>query len=114
MPEGTMRRIGQQITLMILLSLSGTPAGAATCGGDFSTFIAAFAREAAAQKVSARGLAALDGLAPDAQVISLDRRQGVFRQSFEQFAYPRINSRMAKAQRMMGQHAALLARIEQQ
>src|SRR5258705_5803852 len=29
----------------------------------------------------------------DPQVIALDRRQGVFRQSFEQFALPRINSR---------------------
>jgi lytic murein transglycosylase len=109
-----MRRISKQLAAIFVLGLTATPALAATCGGDFGSFIAAFSREAAAQKVSPRGLAALDGLAPDPQVISLDRRQGVFRQSFEQFAYPRINSRMAKAQRMMGQHAALLARIEQQ
>jgi lytic murein transglycosylase len=37
----------------------------------------------------------------------------VFKQSFEQFALPRINARLAKARRLMTQHAGLLARIEQ-
>jgi lytic murein transglycosylase len=108
-----MRRISQRLTLLFVLSLTHSPAHAASCGGDFAAFIAEFSREAAAQKVSPRALAALDGVAPDPRVIALDRRQGVFRQSFEQFALPRINARMAKAQRLMAQHAALLARIEQ-
>ena len=47
-------------------------------------------------------------------MVALDRRQGVFAQSFEQFALPRINSRMVKAQRMLGQYAGLLTRIEEQ
>ena len=96
-----------------MLGLTHSPALAASCGGDFAAFIAEFSREAAAQKVSPRAIAALDGVVPDPRVIALDRRQGVFRQSFEQFALPRINARMAKAQRLMAQHAALLARIEQ-
>ena len=108
-----MRRINQRLALLLVLGLAGTPALAAPCGGDFDNFIATFAREAATQQVSARALAALDGLTPDAQVIALDRRQGVFRQSFEQFALPRIASRIAKARRLMAQHAALLARVEQ-
>jgi lytic murein transglycosylase len=91
-----------------------TPARAAHCGGDFDTFLDAFRREAAGQGVPARALAALDGLTPDPKVISLDRRQGVFRQSFEQFATHRIAERLAKAQRMMQTHAATLRRIEQQ
>ena len=99
---------------MAAIALFAAPAFAAQCGGDFDTFVDTFRREAAAQGVPARALAALDGLAPDPKVISLDRRQGVFRQSFEQFATHRIAERLAKAQRMMQTHAAVLRRIEQQ
>ena len=91
-----------------------TPALAAQCGGDFDAFLDTFRREAAAQGIPASALATLDGLTPNPQVISLDRRQGVFRQSFEQFATHRIAERLAKAQRMMQTHAATLRRIEQQ
>jgi len=98
----------------VAIALLATPALAAQCGGDFDAFIDTFRREASAQGVPASALAALDGLAPDPKVISLDRRQGVFRQSFEQFATRRIAERLAKAQRMMQTHAALLRRIEQQ
>ncbi len=108
-----MCRVSQRLILLFVLGLTHSPAVAASCGGSFAAFLAEFSREAAAQKVSPRALAALDGVAPDPRVIALDRRQGVFRQSFEQFALPRINARMAKAQRLMAQHAALLARIEQ-
>src|SRR5215471_5816611 len=93
------------------IALFAAPALAAQCGGDFDAFLDTFRREAAAQGVPARALAALDGLAPDPKVISLDRRQGVFRQSFEQFATHRIAERLAKAQRMMLTHASLLGRI---
>src|SRR5215470_1842740 len=68
----------------------------------------------AAQGVSPRALAALDGLTPNPQVIALDHRQGVFRQSFEQFANHRIAERLAKAQRMMQTYAPVLQRIERQ
>jgi lytic murein transglycosylase len=109
-----MRRINQRLILLFALGLGHTSALAAPCGGDFDAFIAAFSREAAAQRVSPRALAALEEVAHDPQVVALDRRQGVFKQTFEQFALPRINSRLAKAQRLMAQHAALLERIEQQ
>ena len=91
-----------------------SPALAAQCGGDFDAFLDTFRSEAAAQGIPARVLATLDGLTPNPQVISLDRRQGVFRQSFEQFATHRIAERLAKGQRMMQTHAATLRRIEQQ
>jgi len=94
--------------------LSATPALAAQCGGDFGSFLDTFRREAAAQGVPARALATLDGLTSDPKVISLDRRQGVFRQSFEQFATHRIAERLAKGRRMMQTHAATLRRVEQQ
>jgi lytic murein transglycosylase len=104
----------RSLILAAMLAATATPSLAASCGGDFDTFIASFSREAAAQRISQHTLsAAFSDLAPDPRVIALDRRQGVFRQSFEQFALPRINSRFAKARRLMGQHAGLLARIEQ-
>jgi lytic murein transglycosylase len=96
------------------VALFATPARAAQCGGDFNAFLDTFRGEAAAQGIPAHVLAALDGLTPNPQVISLDRRQGVFRQSFEQFALHRIAERLAKGQRMMQTHAATLRRIEQQ
>jgi lytic murein transglycosylase len=104
----------RSLLLAAVLTAAAPPVLAAPCGGDFDTFIAAFSREAAAERISQRTLAsAFEGLTPDPQVIALDRRQGVFRQSFEQFALPRINARIAKAQRLLAQHADLLARIEQ-
>ena len=81
--------------------LFAAPAVAAPCGGDFETWLASFRREAAQQGISPRALAALDGVTPNPQVISLDRQQGVFRQSFEQFSGHRIAERLARAQRMM-------------
>jgi lytic murein transglycosylase len=96
------------------LVLSATSAAAATCGGDFDAFISTFRTEAAAQGVSKRALATLDDLTPNPQVIALDQRQGVFRQSFEQFSGHRIAERLVKAQKMMQTHAALLANIERQ
>jgi lytic murein transglycosylase len=97
----------------VVLAVTSTAALAVPCGGEFGSFIAGFSRDAAAQGVSAHTLAVLDGLTPDPRVIALDRRQGVFHQSFEQFAFHRINERFAKAQRLMAQHAGLLSRIEQ-
>jgi lytic murein transglycosylase len=106
-----------RFALALGVLLAGTvvdTALAAQCGGDFDEFLTTFRREAAAQGVSPRALAALDGLTPNAQVIALDHRQGVFHQSFEQFANHRIAERLAKAQRMMQTYAPVLQRIEHQ
>ncbi len=95
--------------------LGATPALAVQCGGSFDAFLSAFGREAAAQKISPQVVqAAFAELTPDPRVIQLDRRQGVFKQTFEQFGPPRVNARIAKARSLMSKHAALLSRIEQQ
>lgn len=91
------------------------PALAAKCGGDFNSFVAAFQKEAVANGISQKTVStALAGLTPDPQVLQLDRRQEPFKQTFEQFAPPRINSRLNKARNMMIQYGRLLERIEQQ
>src|SRR5438874_6161499 len=59
-------------TAILLCALFfATPAGAATCGGDFHTFLAGMARDAAAAGIS-RGVidSAFAGLTPDPAVLT--------------------------------------------
>ena len=99
--------------LVFALAISPAPVFAAQCGGDFNSFIAAFSREAAARGISRRVIAsAFAHIAPDRRVIALDRRQRVFRQSFERFGPPRVAARLARGRRLLARHARLLARIE--
>ena len=93
------------------------PAGAATCGGDFSTFLSAMARDAAAAGISRTVIdSAFAGVTLDPTVLSFDRRQrGTFRKSFEEYAATRvIPARIKRARQLMQRHAALLARVERQ
>jgi lytic murein transglycosylase len=118
-PAMTARLPRMKRILPALLTLFlATPALAATCGGNFSTFLMRMARDAQAKGVS-RGVidTAFAGLTEDAEVLAFDRRQrGMFHaKSFEEYARTRvIPARISRARRLMGTHAALLARIERQ
>jgi lytic murein transglycosylase len=93
------------------------PADAATCGGDFNTFLSAMARDAAAAGISRTVIdSTFVGVTVDPAVLAFDRRQrGTFRKSFEQYAATRvIPARINRARGLMQRHAALLARIERQ
>jgi lytic murein transglycosylase len=109
--------LSRRLWVLLSMSLFATPAAAATCGGDFNTFMAAMAREAASAGVS-RGVidSAFAGVTPDPAVLAFDRRQrGTFRKSFEEYARTRvIPARINRAKNLMQKHAALLARIERQ
>jgi lytic murein transglycosylase len=96
--------------------LFAAPAVAASCDdpSGFPAWLETAKREAAAQGISARGIAALDGVTYDPAVVSRDRRQGVFRQSFEEFSGRMVPPRLARGMEMMKKYAALLSRIEQQ
>jgi lytic murein transglycosylase len=97
--------------------MSAAPAFAAQCNpkGGFPAFIAEFKKEAAQQGISPRGLSALDGIALDDKVLAADRRQGVFKQSFEQFSGRMISrDRLTKGAKLMQQYAPQLKRVEQQ
>jgi lytic murein transglycosylase len=109
-----MMRLFRPLVFAIACFLSISPVRAAPCGGDFDAWLAAFRREAAQQGISARALAALDGTTPDPKVLALDRRQGVFSQSFEQFATHRIAERLSRGRNMMLANASMLDRIETQ
>ena len=109
------RRFAATGLALAMASLTAAPALAAQCGGDFNAFLSAFSREAAAQTISPQVIqTAFAGLTPDPRVIQLDQRQGVFKQTFEQFGPPRVAARIAKARSLMSKHAGLLQRIEQQ
>jgi lytic murein transglycosylase len=112
------RRLLTAIACTLLLALPiSAPASAAQCGGDFNAFVAAMSREAQAQGISRAVIdQAFVGLAPDATVLSFDRRQrGTFRKSFEEYASTRvIPARINRAKTLMAKNAALLGRIEKQ
>jgi lytic murein transglycosylase len=112
-----MRPLVQFFLLSLAWVLAADPARAAPCEtGDFDGWVETFKREAAGKGISQRTLeAAFAEVTYDPRVVSLDRRQGVFKQSVEQFADRMISpGRMQKATTMLREHAGLFARIEQQ
>jgi lytic murein transglycosylase len=99
------------------LALTGAADAAPRCRntGSFESWLAGFKQEAATQGISRQAIsAALDGVTFDPAIIRRDQGQGVFQQSFQQFA-----GRMTAAGRYQNglvklkQNAPLLSRIEQ-
>lgn len=80
----------------------------------FPAFLSQMRNEAARQGVGPRGLAALDGLTFDEDILSRDRGQKVFTQSFEEFSGRMVPPRLGRARQMMQKHARLLDRIKQE
>jgi len=104
------------VTLLLAPQVFISQAFAAKCGGNFSTFMADFSRDAAAKGISQDVLsAALGGVTLDPAVLSFDRRQhGTFTKTFEQYASTRVTAgRIKTGTAMLQRHAALLSRIEQ-
>src|SRR5688572_7119650 len=105
------------LAVFLSLLLLASPARAAQCGGDFSAFLAAMAREAQAAGVSWTVIdQAFAGVTLDQNVLAFDRRQrGTFRKSFEEYTATRVNqSRVTRGRQMLQKHAQLLARVEAQ
>ncbi|SRR5579884_1884981 len=108
--------------ILLLLSLAGMigcgsalAEAAAPCGGDFETWLSGVKAEAAASGISQRTIqSALDGLTYDSAVIARDHAQGVFKQSFDQFAGRMVPPRLARGTRLLQQYSGLFSRIEQQ
>ena len=92
-------------------------ASAATCRdpAGFDKWLGDIRQEAAAQGISQAAIqAGLSGVTFDQGVINKDRGQGVFKQSFEQFAGRMVSAgRLKGGANMLKRHAATLARIEQ-
>jgi lytic murein transglycosylase len=105
--------------LGILASLAALPAQAAECGHDadgFDGFLSQIRQEAAAAGVSQSAIdSGLAGVSYNRSVISHDRGQKVFHQSFEEFSGRMVNAfRLRKGAQLLSQNSALFTKIEQQ
>jgi len=84
-------------------------------GASFQQWLETFQREALAQGISRNALAAAAPyLTFDPSIVRKDRGQGVFQQSFLEFAGRMAGSRVGSASAQLKRHAATLARVEQQ
>lgn len=103
-----------------LMPLAASPSGAAPANcrnnGDFGQWLEAFKREAAAQGVSQRAIAAAaPQLRYDQGIINRDRGQRFFGQDFATFSGKMLMPyRLQKGPQLMKQHADVFARIERQ
>jgi lytic murein transglycosylase len=97
------------------LALPGAPAMASTCGsGNFQAWLDDFKNDAAAKGISQAAISAgLAGVTLDQGVLSRDRSQRVFNQSFEEFSGRMVPPRLARGANMMKQYGSVLGRIEQ-
>ncbi|MDO6963540.1 lytic murein transglycosylase [Rhizobium alvei] len=89
-------------------------AQAAACGGDLASFLDGVKAEAIAKGLSAEAAdRALAGAAIDKKVLSRDRGQGVFRQTFLEFSKRTVSQpRLDIGRQKMKAHAATFAKAE--
>ena len=101
------------ILVSAAISLIASDALAQQCGGDFGTWKAQMAQEARQAGVGQRGMAALEGARIDQTVLSRDRAQGVFNQTFVEFAGRMINSyRLQHGANNLKKYAAVFDKAE--
>ena len=91
-------------------------APALSCGGPFTTFLRDIRTEALSRGLAATAIDSwLAGARPDPAVLKADRRQGIFRKPFLEFAQNLIgDTRLPKALAAGEANAATLARVEAQ
>lgn len=96
-----------------LLALAA-PADAAQCGGNFASFLAGVKKEAVANGASARTAdRTLANARVDRKVLSRDRAQGVFKQTFLQFSKRSVSSyRLKNGAANMRKYGKVFARAE--
>jgi len=100
--------------LLFLLSVITATASADGCNSEpFSSWIKGVKQEAAAQGISKRSIRELNGLTYNPKVIAMDRRQGVFAQTFLKFAGRMASKyRMSHGKKYMKQYADLFSQLE--
>ncbi len=98
-----------------VLAIPAAAAPAAPCGtGSFQAWLDDFKTEAAAKGISQTAIASgLNGVTLDQAVLSRDRSQKVFSQSFEEFSGRMVPPRLTRGANMLKQYGSVLSRIEQ-
>ena len=112
----TVHRFFQVLLLGAMMGLAAAPAArAAPCGsGSFEAWLDDFKSEATTKGISQRAITAgLNGVTLDQAVLSRDRSQQVFQQSFEQFSGRMVPPRLTRGSNLMKQYGSLLGRIEE-
>jgi len=104
-------------SFLAAILLAAGQAAAATCRdpAGFEKWLDGIGQEAVAQGISPEAVKqGLSGVIFDQSIIRKDRGQGVFKQSFEQFAGRMVSpARLRGGATMLKRHAATLSRIEQ-
>lgn len=103
------------VVMSAILTIRAGAAVAASCGsGNFPAWLEDFKTEAAAKGVSQTAITSgLSGVTLDQAVLSRDRSQRVFNQTFEEFSGRMVPPRLARGTNLMKQYGSVLARIEQ-
>ncbi len=111
----TLRFLLRACAVCAILMLPGVPALAASCGtGSFDTWLNDFKTEAAAKGIAQSAIASgLNGVTLDQAVLSRDRSQKVFSQSFEEFSGRMVPPRLTRGADMLKKYGSVLSRIEQ-
>ncbi len=97
------------------VAVSTTAVSAPACGtGSFQSWLDDFKAEAAAKGISQAAISSgLNGVTLDQAVLSRDRSQKVFSQSFEEFSGRMVPPRLTRGANMLKQYGSVLSRIEQ-
>ncbi|MXN66873.1 lytic murein transglycosylase [Stappia sp. GBMRC 2046] len=108
------RRIAAGTVFGAVAALLAGQAAAQGCGGDFRAFLQGVKQEALSRGLSERAIdATLSGASVDRKVLSLDRRQGVFKQTFLEFSKRSVNGyRLKHGAANMQKYASVFARAE--
>jgi lytic murein transglycosylase len=103
------------LVVSAILTISTSAGHAATCGtGSFQAWLDDFKAEAAAKGISQTAITSgLNGVTLDQGVLSRDRSQKVFSQSFEEFSGRMVPPRLSRGANMLKQYGSVLSRIEQ-
>ncbi|MCP5080483.1 MAG: lytic murein transglycosylase [Alphaproteobacteria bacterium] len=114
------RSIVLSSALALTVGLSAMSGGAqaqqAPCGGNFDRWLKQVRGEAGQMGISRRVISsALRGLTPDPKVLSRDRRQGVFSQTFLKFSGRMISkNRMNRGRQLMKRHRSTFKRVRKE
>jgi lytic murein transglycosylase len=113
-----MRKTALKLVVAITSALLAGPTLAATCQntGNFETWLDQFKKDAAAQGISPKIIAAASPYMKfEQRIVNRDRAQGVFNLSFLKFSDRLLaNPRLPNGEAQMKAHADLFARVEKQ
>ncbi len=107
------RLIGTYLSSALLLIIAATASADGCNNESFSSWIKGVRQEAVEQGISQSSIRELDGLTYDPKVIAMDRKQGVFAQTFLKFAGRMASKyRMTHGKKYMDQYADLFSQLE--